>query len=135
LSASAPELWIFDQSLLQPGTRPAGLVWRMEVTAANGAPVRELVLVNAQTGGISLHFNQIDTAWTSRGKATAQLDAQPQPVSSAPVLSVNPVLGTPLASTYTTGNTSTLPGTFLCNQAPIACMPPGITGTASITPV
>ena len=64
-AASEPELWIFDESLLQPSTRPVELVWRMEVTAAdNSMPVRELVLVNAQRGGISLHFNQIDTAWT-----------------------------------------------------------------------
>ena len=59
--ASAPELWIYDESLLQPSTRPVELVWRMEVTAAdNAAPVRELVLVNAERGNISLHFNQVD---------------------------------------------------------------------------
>jgi len=63
--ASEPELWIFDENLLQPSTRPVELVWRMEVTSANNSlPVRELVLVNAQRGNISLHFNQIDTAWT-----------------------------------------------------------------------
>ena len=40
------------------------LVWRMEVTTRDNAmPVRELVLVDAQRGSISLHFNQIDTAW------------------------------------------------------------------------
>jgi Zn-dependent metalloprotease len=61
-----PELWIFDESLLQPGTRPAELVWRMDVTPKEiGMPVRELVLVNAQRGSISLHFNQVDGAWTS----------------------------------------------------------------------
>jgi len=63
-SVSEPELWIFDESLLQPSTRPVELVWRMEVTAINNnAPVRELVLINAQTGNVSLHFNQIDMAW------------------------------------------------------------------------
>jgi len=62
--ASTPELWIFDESLLQPSTRPVELVWRMEVTSGDSRlPVRELVLVNAERGGISLHFNQIDTAW------------------------------------------------------------------------
>jgi Zn-dependent metalloprotease len=64
--AMPPELWIYDESLLQPSTRPVELTWRMEVTARdNSLPVRELVLVNAQRGSISLHFNQIDTAWTS----------------------------------------------------------------------
>ena len=62
--ASEPELWIFDESLLQPSNRPVELVWRMEVSAVNNtAPVRELVLINAQRGSISLHFNQIDNAW------------------------------------------------------------------------
>ena len=62
--ASEPALWIYDESLLRASTRPAELVWRMDVTPKDaGAPIRELVLVNAHTGGISLHFNQIDTAW------------------------------------------------------------------------
>ena len=31
LNVSEPELWIFDESLLKPSTRPAELVWRVEV--------------------------------------------------------------------------------------------------------
>src|SRR5262245_38793016 len=62
--ASEPELWIYDESLLRASARPVELVWRMEVTSKDlGMPVRELVLVNAERGNISLHFNQIDTAW------------------------------------------------------------------------
>jgi Zn-dependent metalloprotease len=64
LEATGPELWIYDSRLLEPDGRPASLVWRMDVTAQN-APVRELVLIDAQTGGIALHFNQVDTAWTN----------------------------------------------------------------------
>ncbi len=64
--ATDPELWIFDESLLQASTRPVELTWRMEVTSTDGsAPVRELILVNAQNGGISLHFNQVDTYWSA----------------------------------------------------------------------
>jgi Zn-dependent metalloprotease len=64
-----PKLWIYDESLLRPSTRPAELVWRMEVTPTDvGMPVRELVLVNAHRGSISLHFNQVDTAWGGTGK-------------------------------------------------------------------
>jgi hypothetical protein len=64
LTVSEPALWIFDERLVQENvTQPVHLVWRMEVTSAN-APLRELVLVNAKTGKISLHFNQVDTAWT-----------------------------------------------------------------------
>jgi outer membrane protein assembly factor BamB len=63
---SEPELWIYDESLLQPSTRPVELVWRMDVTPKNSSlPVHELVLVDARRGSISLHFNQIDTAWKS----------------------------------------------------------------------
>ncbi len=63
LAATEPELWIYDERLLKPSTRPIELVWRMDVTAADLQPIDELVLVNAHTGGISLHFNQIDAAW------------------------------------------------------------------------
>jgi len=63
VSASEPELWVYDARLMNgEDTTPAHLVWRMEITSDN-APLRELVLVNAESGKISLHFNQIDTAW------------------------------------------------------------------------
>jgi bacillolysin len=62
LNASDPELWVFDERLLVPSARPAELVWRMEVTGKDRLDIDELVLVNARTGGISLHFNQIDSA-------------------------------------------------------------------------
>jgi Zn-dependent metalloprotease len=62
--SSQPELWVYDESLLRPSTRPAELVWRVEVKAKDLVmPVRELVLVNAHRGTISLHFNQVDTTW------------------------------------------------------------------------
>src|SRR5688572_5388388 len=68
--ATEPELWIYDESLLRASNRQPELVWRMEVTSVDHSlPVRELVLVNAQRGNISLHFNQIDTAWHSSESA------------------------------------------------------------------
>ncbi|MBI5934898.1 MAG: hypothetical protein HY867_14430, partial [Chloroflexi bacterium] len=67
--ASEPELWIYDARLMNGDDKtPVHLVWRMEVTSEN-APLHELVLVNAQTGKISLHFNQIDTGWTGKLKS------------------------------------------------------------------
>ena len=66
LEADPPELWIFDERLLLPSDRPTELVWRTEVRSTGSAPIRELVLVNAVHGGISLHFNQVDTAWAAR---------------------------------------------------------------------
>ena len=63
LEASAAALWVYDPVLLGgPTRRPPSLVWRTEVTAEGVAPVRELVLVDAETGAISLHFNQIADA-------------------------------------------------------------------------
>jgi len=63
-TATQPSLWIFDEKLLKPSLRPVNLVWRMDVTSSDqSAPIRELVLVDAKTGNISLHFNQVDTAW------------------------------------------------------------------------
>ncbi len=84
-TSTVPELWIYDQSLLEPGTRPAELTWRMEVMPKDGSmPVRELVLINAQRGSISLHFNQIDTAWSASGNsAGSHQDTAPTPEPQA----------------------------------------------------
>jgi len=57
---SEPVLSIYDPKLISPRTTPPQLVWRMEVHTSQ-PPVRELVLVDAVSGGIVLHFNQIDT--------------------------------------------------------------------------
>ena len=62
LISSGPALWIFDESILTASTRPPELVWRMEVTAKDASqPIREMVLVNAETGKLSFHINQVHT--------------------------------------------------------------------------
>jgi DNA-binding beta-propeller fold protein YncE len=66
LTSTDPELWIFDESLMTASTRPVELVWRMEVTAKDAPrPIREMVLVNARTGNISFHLNQVDAQTTT----------------------------------------------------------------------
>src|SRR5215208_2106221 len=64
LQATEPELWIYVPSLLGgPGPDLTRLVWRMEVTPAEGiVDFRELVLVDAQSGAVVLNFDQIDNA-------------------------------------------------------------------------
>ncbi len=98
-TTTEPELWFYDESLLQSSTRPVELVWRMEVTPLDtGMPVRELVLVDAQRGNISLHFNQIDTAWTSTKQADIIPTATPQPTATPlPTEPVEPTV-TPLST-------------------------------------
>ena len=62
LRCSRPSLWVYSPSVLGVDRDESSLVWRMEVESANGQPVRELVLVDAQRGFVALHFSQIDTA-------------------------------------------------------------------------
>lgn len=59
LTASFPELWVYDPALLGGRALPfARLVWRTEVTS-RVADMRELVLVDASRGNVALHFDQI----------------------------------------------------------------------------
>lgn len=59
LSASQPELWMYDPSLIgATGLLGSRIVWRVEVTSTPNA-VREMVLVDATSGRVLLHFNQI----------------------------------------------------------------------------
>jgi Zn-dependent metalloprotease len=112
-----PQLWILDERLLRPSSQPPVLVWRLEASLLEG-PVRELILVNALDGGIPLHFNQIDTAWTSRGGKPASF-ARPALPDRLPSRSL--VAGTPLYSTYDLNHGTTLPGTLKCTEANPTC--------------
>ncbi|GAB4505901.1 MAG: hypothetical protein Kow00123_00390 [Anaerolineales bacterium] len=63
LTTTTPELWLYNPALLgAPGPQITTLVWRMDVEPRELLPIRELVLVEARTGLIALHFNQIDAA-------------------------------------------------------------------------
>ena len=118
LHVSPPELWVFDPSLLMPSSRSPELVWRMEVIAVDQrVPIRELVLVNAVRGNISLHFNQIDTAWLTPASAKIYPTKSPQRIqSTAPAALLNADV-----ATYSAGNGTSLPGTFLCAENQPAC--------------
>jgi len=63
LTSTDPELWIYNPILLGHSSRPESrLVWRMEISPVELRPIRELVLVDAGLGHVTLHFNQIHTA-------------------------------------------------------------------------
>ncbi len=98
LSVTDPELWIYDPRLLIPSDRPTQLVWRMDVTA-KGAPVRQLVLIEANSGKVSLTFNQVDTAWVGSGAYNAPASGQPVSIENSNALA----LGTPSLETYNLG--------------------------------
>ena len=62
LTASAAQPWVYDPALFgAPGPAGAHRVWRTEVTGAKGAPLRQLVLVDAGTGAVALSVDQIST--------------------------------------------------------------------------
>ena len=85
VSASEPALWVYDPHLLDSSKKSAPvLVWRMEVRPVDLQPVNELVLVDAQSGGIALHFNQVDAGWASQEEQpTPEPTAEP---TAAPAL-------------------------------------------------
>ena len=63
LRASIPELWIVDTKLLKPGDRDANVTWRIEVTDRQKPhSIRELLFIDANTAGITLHVNLIERA-------------------------------------------------------------------------
>ncbi|MDQ2641480.1 MAG: M4 family metallopeptidase [Pseudomonadota bacterium] len=62
LTATTPSLWVYVPGLIGPDTgADSRLVWRVEVSTRAPSSLRELVLVNANDGGIALHFNQIES--------------------------------------------------------------------------
>ncbi|MEI8080771.1 MAG: M4 family metallopeptidase [Actinomycetes bacterium] len=63
LRASKPQQWIFDPRIMgMAGVPKSALVWRTEVTSTSGPSVNRLVLVDAQTGSVTLDLNQIKNA-------------------------------------------------------------------------
>ncbi len=62
LRAEPATLSVYDPGLLNHSSVPASLVWRTEVRSKGVDPIRELVLIDALSGRISLHFNRIHRA-------------------------------------------------------------------------
>jgi len=62
LEATSPELSIYDPRLIGPSHAPARLVWSLQVKPMEPKPIRELVLIDAQSGAVALHFNQVPDA-------------------------------------------------------------------------
>lgn len=116
LTASEPSLWIYDARLLEGKTnRAAHLVWRVEVSA-NGHPVRELVLVDAKLGSVSLNFNQVDTVWSARPRSASSLNGTAGISLASNQPSPQSLLGTPVLKTYTSNGTNGQRVSMVCQN-------------------
>jgi Zn-dependent metalloprotease len=54
-----PTLSVYDPRLIVLQQLPVSLVWKLEVTTVRSLPIKEFILVDAVTGAIPLHFNQM----------------------------------------------------------------------------
>ncbi|MGI8809857.1 MAG: M4 family metallopeptidase [Acidimicrobiales bacterium] len=60
LTTGEPKLWIYDPRLLGgPGIEVPILGWRVDVTAEEPQHIAELVLIDAERGGVALNFDQV----------------------------------------------------------------------------
>lgn len=89
LKVSEGELWVYSPDLIGAKAGRDSLVWRMDVTPLELAPIRQLVLIDAHDGSVVLDVNQVDTA---RNRLT-----------------------------YTANNTTSRPGTLICNESNPTC--------------
>jgi bacillolysin len=63
LDAGLPELGIYDARLLGgPGPSEPALVWQIDVKGTGGLMLDQLVFVDAHTGSVVLHIDQIENA-------------------------------------------------------------------------
>jgi Zn-dependent metalloprotease len=79
LAVSEPALWIYNPVLLGRGPNANTLVWRMEVKATEISPMREMVLIDAASGDVVLHFNQIDSVLNRRTYDHDNMAGKPLP--------------------------------------------------------
>jgi bacillolysin len=122
LTATEPELWIYDARLLQPSHLAPVLVWRLEVKSIDFQPIDYLVLVDAKLGGVRLAFNQIDT-YIGQVAAERLGHNSIAPVADPGALAA-PNYPDPLGTTWDSHSTDSRNGagfsTVVCNTPPTA---------------
>jgi Zn-dependent metalloprotease len=130
LTASAPELWVYDPRLLTASEFPPDVVWRIEVQSPSALSVDYLVLINAHFGGVSLAFNQIDTFWGEQHTSTTtpqRVTSENDGLIAGPARLPNHA--NPAGATYNSNLTSSLGGTgsstLVCSTPPTALTGPG----------
>ncbi len=134
VSLSTPALWIYDPRLLESSSMPAELVWRIEARSAFDQSLDVLILVNAIHGGISLHFNQIDTSFNYEDQQKNSL-AQEGPTTEVPVTeTTEPPTETP-TETVTSTETVTEMATETPTETPVPTETPTLVPTETLAAV
>lgn len=77
LWTSEPRLAIYDPKLLKPSMIKPSLVWELEVNTLSLLPIREYILIDAQSGAINLHFNKIHNAKNRQTYTAGGTDSLP----------------------------------------------------------
>jgi bacillolysin len=77
LRYSQPRLEVFNRGLLQEGSYPTRLAWLVQASALS---VRELIWVDAHSGAILLHFDQVTSARNRRIHNANSTNALPGPL-------------------------------------------------------
>ncbi|HEX2618564.1 MAG TPA: M4 family metallopeptidase, partial [Phototrophicaceae bacterium] len=117
LSASAATLAVYDARLTRVTTQGAALVYQVTVTSTVGAPLKVATLVNAVNGRIAQAYNNIQSFNKIGMNQSGQAGALALPGSGV----VSRVPGTADLATYDTDNSTSLPGTFLCDETDLTC--------------
>lgn len=139
LYSTPPMLWVYDERLLRESTRPAELVWRMEISAVDPLPINELVLVDARTGGVSLHFNQIDSGWAFTGdiaspESTQHANAAINRIVPSLLRVQHSIENTAPAALIQTGTSTTETERLPSSATPEPALPAPAAATATLTP-
>jgi len=118
LSADEPGLWVYDERLFTPTTLAPRAVWKVEVKGGDRQPVYEVVLVNAKTGGVSVHYTLLDREWRLPKESLQPLARTSSPQGGVEALAG----GSPVWDVYDSENTTIYPKTFVCsNSSPGGC--------------
>lgn len=119
-------LWVYDPAIVKPAAalESAGLVWQFVVSSTVGQPIRAEMLMDATDANVRLTFNRVHSSPRNRAAEGANFGAGligPAAPLALPSAVSTRVGGSPDMATYTAGNATSLPGTFLCDETDMTC--------------
>ncbi len=110
LSADEPGLWVYDERLFTPTTLAPRAVWKVEVKGGDKQPVYEVVLVNAKTGGVAVHYTLLDREWRLPKESLQPLARTSSPQGGVEALAG----GSPVWTVYDSDYKYTYPLYWVC---------------------